>query len=444
MTRPQLPRFFIARADAHAAVKVPSEVATPIHIVDVFFVGHRHLEEREWAVAVDGFGNLGALPYDDRSLFSAALQNELAFHEVSANQPARLLEASDVFLFNLQLVEQPPGTPGWNDPVYLYGTLYGPCPASAKEMAGGVEGQLTVTRGDLLDGLVQGAAHAFRYAGLSSARDQVSRCFHLMLPGDIEDEVRRGAGLVLAYPLLPPELIGNDVSNEIVVKQLLYDLLSALKEDIATEQSAHPLSSLVLPVPSRHALEQQLKARGYSIEGSTATRKVEKGEGFKGLLASVFGSLMADRLELPPEGEAEDFLALARSALQTFPGWPSPRNVALRNCVKPAPTHRRERPAPLSPTVIKTPQPSSHPPPARVTLRTAAAASGEPPAWMQDFIAAHRQPDAPPPRLTSTVTFQQQEPEWQQDFAPPSNPQPSDKDSKKRNQVKAKWMEDFE
>lgn len=101
------------------------------HLVASFVVGHRHLEERRWAVAVDGLGHLRALPCEDRGQLPAGLQSELAFHEMSGGQPPRLLEAGEVFLFNLQLLEQPAGAPGWNDPVYLYGKLYGPWPAGA-------------------------------------------------------------------------------------------------------------------------------------------------------------------------------------------------------------------------------------------------------------------------------------------------------------------------
>src|SRR5262249_32282812 len=155
--------------------------------------------------------------------------------------------------------------------------------------------------------------------------------FHLLLPGDREDEIRRGAGIVLAYPLLPPELTLNDVSNELVVSQLLYDILVSLKEDLEREQIVHPLRSIVLPVPSRTTLERQLISQGYEIKGGTAVKKAESGGGFQGLLATVFGQFMSDRLDLPPEGGTDDFLNLAVTTLNTLPGWPSPRVSVLRS-----------------------------------------------------------------------------------------------------------------
>lgn len=449
-----LPRYFVGRADAQSPGRSPDVSLSPTHILDSFFTGSRHLEEREWIVAVDIFGGLQFLPDTQRASLPEPVQHELAFNEISNANPGRLIEASEVFLFDLQLLEQPAGTPGWNDPVYLYGRLYGPYPESAGEPQGGVEGQLTLTRGDLLQGLVGEAAGAFRCAGTGVAADQARRCFHLLLPGDAEEEIRRGAGLILAYPLLPAELITYDVSNEIVVSQLLYDLLSALKEDLEREQAEHPLRRLTLPVPSRAALEQQLRSQGYEIEGDTARRKVDAGEGFKGLLASVFGALMSDSLELPPEAEVDELLDLAKRVLMSLPGWPSPRARALRDCVKPAPARRKVHPAPLPP---RTPQLGAPLPPVRPPHP--ARRSNEPPEWMKDFISAHQQLDSPPPRLTSTTVLKphtvsakitdssRTEPEWLKDFEQPLPAKQPDEAKKQRQSSepgRPEWMDDFE
>jgi hypothetical protein len=269
----------------------------------------------------------------------------------------------------------------------------------------------------------------------------------MLLPGDREEEIRRGSGLVLAYPLLPAELTLTDVSNELVVSQLLYDILVALKEDLEREQIAHALRSIVLPVPSRTTLERQLISQGYEIKGGAAVKKAPSGGGFQGLLATVFGPLMSDRLELPPEGEADDFLDLAVTALNTLPGWPSPRIAALRSCVKPVPAGayrnaltRRAAQAPQ----IRGPQPGVNQRPAQIRpVRPA----NEPPDWMRDFIASHREPGAPPPRLTSTSAPDRkspaQEAEWMKDFAP----RPEDKrrtPDKAESQTEPGWSEDFE
>lgn len=450
--RRTLPRYFVGRADAQSPGHSPDMSLSPAHIIDSFFIGSRHLEEREWIVTVDILGGLQFLPDADRASLPEPVQHELAFNEISDVNRGRLIEASEVFLFDLQLLEQPAGMPGWNDPVYLYGRLYGPYPESANEPQGGIEGQLTLTRGDLLQGLTAEAAGAFRCAGAGASAAQARRCFHLLLPGDAEGEVRRGAGLVLAYPMLPAELITADVSNEIVVSQLLYDLLSALKEDLEREQVEHPLRRLTLPVPHRASLEQQLRSQGYEIEGDTAHRKVGAGEGFKGLLASVFGALTSDSLKLPPEAEVDELLDLAKRTLMSLPGWPSPRARALRDCVKPAPARRKIRPA-LAP-LIRTPQLGAPLPP--VQPPRPVRRSNEPPEWMKDFISAHQQPDAPLPRLTSTTVLKphtvstRTEPEWLKDFEqPPPVKQPDE--AKKQRQSdspgepgRPEWMDDFE
>ncbi|HEX5083328.1 MAG TPA: hypothetical protein VFY40_14885 [Blastocatellia bacterium] len=454
MTQRSFPRYFIGRSDALSQDDSPVELLPPEHVIDSFFIGGRHLLERELAVAVDCLGNLRALTLDDLDMFPAAARTELAYHDMSGAGQRRLLETAEFFLFRLELLEQPAGTPGWNDPVYLYGTLYGPWPSTDPKHAAGIEGQLTITRGDLLDGLVRGTGHAFRYAGSGGARD--ARLFHMLLPGAREDEIRRGSGIVLAYPLLPAELTLTDVSNELVVGQLLYDILVALKEDLEREQIVHPLRSIVLPVPSREALERQLMSQGYEIKGGAAVKKVESGGGFQGVLATVFGPLMSDRLELPPEGKADDFLDLAVTTLNTLTGWPSPRIAALRSCVRPVPedAYRNALTRRFTPTPqVRTPQPSaiqlSQQAPQARQVRPVRPAN-EPrdlTDWMQDFITSHREPGAPPPRLTSTSAMNRtpmgQEREWMKDFAS----QAADKHrkpDKSDSRMKPEWLDDFE
>lgn len=465
------PRYFVRHAQTNA---VDTDAgAMPLHLVDAFFVGNRHLEERELFVAVDELGKLRLLSGEQRDSFSAALQTELAFHEISGNRPARLIEASEVFLFDLQLVEQTAGAPGWNDPVYLYGTLFAPpLPANSGERAAGIKGQLTVTRGDLLDGLVQSSDDAFRYGEAGGIGGKLSRCFHLLLPGGTDEEIRGGAKIVLAYPLFPAELLAAtaDAANEILVSQILYDLLSALKADFERERIAHPLRSTILPVVNRSALERELEAQGYEIEGGTAFKKNDYGEGFKGFLASVFGAFRNDDLILPPEGDADDFLAVARATLRHLAavGFPTARNVALRNCLKTGSAKRQTKrppPAPLPP--VKTPSPPTPTRTAPVAARKTSAdnsGSNEPPAWMQDFIRAHRREDgdAAPPKLTSTskvpppplnstaksesaAQSKRRQIEWRKDFEPPSAEEPAKSGRKnKPPPVEPDWMKDFE
>jgi hypothetical protein len=463
MVWPPLPKYFIARA-AQDSIGSPDEAAPLDHVIDSFFTGGRHLDERGWVVATDCLGHLRLLPESERETFPAPIQNELAFHEISASsrtRQTRSIETSQIFLFYIQLLEQLAGAPGFNDPVYLYGTLYGPYLDAADAQAIGMEGQLAVTRGDILEGLIQGTDYAFRYALPRDEMGPANRCFHLLLPGGSDDEIGRGTGMILAYPLLPVELRSADVSNEFVVCQIIYDLLSAIKEDAVREQVEHPLRSLVLPVPSRSLLEQELQSQGYTINGDKAVKKAVRGGGERGLLASIFGSLMSDQLDLPREATVDEFLALAEQALTAMPGWPPLRTIALRDRVRSF--RQRQHPigssrfTPPPPPMI--PQPSAPAPPKiqRVRPVQATRRSNEPPAWMQDFIAAHCRPDSPPPKLTSTSVAKQPKgnrakgnssqphPEWMKDFDKPSSaPQTGEAQRQSGKSKWPEWMDDFE
>ena len=66
MTRNSLPRYFVPHADTLDAA-APDISAAPLHLIDSFFVGNRHLEEREWIVAVDELGNLRVLTEGNRA-----------------------------------------------------------------------------------------------------------------------------------------------------------------------------------------------------------------------------------------------------------------------------------------------------------------------------------------------------------------------------------------
>lgn len=452
MAQRLIPRYFVTRPDADTITS--SEEIPPAHVIDSFFTGGRHLVDREWIVTTDCLGNLRAVPDEARNAFPESLQAELAWHEVSGGNRKRLLEVTEFFLFYMQLLEQPTETPGLNDPVYLYGTIYGPYPDAGMMRSSGIEGQLTITRADLLEGLLQGAGYAFHCAKPGGEGGPELRCFHLPLPADREEEIERGRGVVITYPLLPPELILDEASNETVVSRLLYDILTALKEDFVRENINHPLRSMMLPVPSRFMLGQQLQSNGYEIEGNQATKKTQAGSGFQGFLASVFGSLMSEVLELPPEGKVDDFLRIAAATLNNFPGWPSRRALALRNRLKSAPPDayrnaaRRQAPPPQ----IKIPVSSAaSPAPLQPRVQEQMIAStSEPQEWMKDFINAHQKPGSASPRLTSTAAMsrssasKRREPEWMKDFSQTGTTKPSEDPPESSPAIKEDWMKDFE
>ena len=410
-------------------------------MVDSFRFSNHYTAGQEWIVSTDSLGNLQASADDNRNALPAQVQTELAWFEMSGYRK-RQIEAAEIYLFYLQVLEQLPETPGLNDPIYLYGTLFGPYP-SASPVAG-VEGQLTITRADLLEGMLIGAEFSFRFAGNGEG---TPRCFHLPLPADGDEEIRQGRGVVIAYPLLPPELILTDVANELFACRLLYDTLSALKSDAEEEKISHPLKQITLPVPSRTLLEQQLQAEGYEIKNDKAVRKAEQ----SGLLANVFGALLSESLKLPPEGRPEDFIELARLTLKALPGWPSARALALRNLIKPAPPGSAHR------TIIPPPSPSPQTNYSRPQLpRRPESLSDEPPSWVQDFIVTHQGSNTTKPRLTSNSGSDTNFPDWMKDFADDSIPSMIETDPNetkashkstthpitKRNQPD--WMEDFD
>jgi hypothetical protein len=443
------PRYFVARGSTAGAP--PREVApiSSMHALDSFFVGGHHVKEREWIVTVDQAGELNLYPGEDKSVFSAEVQSEVAYSEMTGSG-GRLMDSSEFFLFNVQLLEQPGDAPGLNDPVYLYGTLYGPFPFSdPRRQPAGIDGQLTVTRGDLLDGLIAGSKYAF----CTSPEGTSARNFHITLAGDREEEIDRGTGLVLAYPLLPGDMMESTASNELVVMQLLYDVLNPLREDMIKEKVSSPLAKMTLPVPNRFMVEEQLKQRGYTIEGDTAVIKTTVRQGFQGFLASTFGSIMADRLEIPPQGRLDEYLEIASVAMKAFKGWPPKRIWALRKRVSDASTDVRMRAsrycesAAVAPREVRTPVASNSQPATTVGAAQSGSTSGaSPPArtqhsnttprnasggtdgplanWMRDFVDGHQKPGAAPARLTSTGP-------------PPCTPKPP------ASKVKTEWMNDF-
>jgi hypothetical protein len=335
-----LPRFFVAAGDAPLAVTLPGAVT---HALDVFVL--KGLEQ-EWLVGSGNDGALTAQPVEPRRALPKTVQAQLSFHE-ACGLPVRIVPARSLHLFEAHLLAQAPDLPGINDPVFVHGNLLGPLGDPTRQ-AMRVAGHLTLTRMDVLHGLVGGAATAFRHADRSTGT--ATRTFHALLPGDRPERLRRGEGAVLAYPLSDPELGGEVTGNEALVDELLYGLLRAVWQDVAREYPPPQREPDRLPLPSRSVLERELVSDGFTINGNYAVRP----------RAGLMGRLLPERRWLPAQGDTNGFLALAQEALTTLPWWPRPRIEAL---VAPWP-----RPAPRA-------LPSTEKP------------RGEPPAgWKQDWI----------------------------------------------------------
>jgi hypothetical protein len=389
------------------------------HVRDVFRVGGRGRSVRDVAIVSDRQNHLHWI--DDPTSLPPPLQAQLHHHELLLRRPPRHLDVEAVWLLGLQLVEQPGDAPGLDDPVWLYGRLYGPFP-TGPDGAVMLDGQLTVARSDLLGGFSRGAPDALHVHASPPARS-----LHALLPADREEELEAGRGLVLTYPMVPAELGPLDAGNEALVAQLLHDVLSATAMDAKKHGHRHPLAAMkVLPVPCREDVERELDAKGWDVKGDVAIRRSDatKKGSLGGFLSSVFGVPDHMRLELPPEGTVDDFVRLAELSLPHFPGFPDRRASAV--------TARtlHGQPRAQAPRTVNLPKPSGDPPPppprptppAHAAPRTPPRKTSSAPSspdWMKDFVQQHG--TNPKPRLTPVRPHPKQagapsSPDWMKDF----------------------------
>ncbi|WP_244224368.1 hypothetical protein [Corallococcus sicarius] len=437
------PRYFVPHA-ASPAEPVPCDAAEVVHVVDAFRLEPAYLGESEWFVCTDVVGQLQLIPGSDRARLPASVQAQLAHHEVAAGRPPRRLAATELFFFSAEMVEHPADAEGFNDPVYLYGTLTGPWPGNAVMR---VPGQLTVSRGDVLAGFTHGAQDAFRYVKDAESRDAPS-AYHALLPGDRAEHLAQGRGLVLTYPAVPAELQANNVSNGAQVANVLHAVLVQLQEDARAHNGPQAIAELDLPVASRAMAIAELEVKGFEVKGDIAIPRPTKG----GLVGKLAGWLQSEEVRVPREAPLPEFLELSRSILALLPGWPTETERTLRAHVLAGklspgtPVHRVSPP--------RAPQPPAALPP---RLPTPPARSSD---WMNDFLDAHARPGAAKPRITQMKPQAAPRPApvpakppsskaaWQSDFAanPPARPAP--KQQEKKAPVtpgkKPDWMNDFE
>lgn len=378
---------------------------------------------RELVVGTDEAGAVKVL--GSREGLGLEARGQLAFHEVASAGRALEVDADEVWVFDLQTIEMLPDAPGLNDALYVYGLMHGPFPAALGGERRAVEGQLTVTRADLLGGLVEGLARSFVYA----PDEHGSRCVHALLPAERAEVIDGGRGIVVALPLVPSWLLEIPQSNDLVVAQLLHDVLVPLRAELGEREE--------LPVPSRAAVEQELLAQGWRIEGEVAVRP--KGSG-------LIGALRSEKKKLPRQGSVEELAALAKAALAKLAasGWaptPEARAIARRSerrsaapisssvsAAIPSATSAPATPAPATPLpatpLPATPLPATTAPvPPRAVPRPRVV-SADRTEWMKDFVDAHRAPARPTPRVSTParVVSKTATPEWMKDFEDPVKP----------------------
>jgi hypothetical protein len=359
----------------------------------------------ELIVGTQADGALSVVAHD-RAQLSQRVAAQLAFHEVASGRKLTL-DVAELYVFDLQVLELLMDAPGLNDAMYLYGALRGPYPATPGQPVATIEGQLTVTRSDLLSALVDGTQEAFAYR----PEGHGSRCVHALLPGERAEIIDGGQGAVLAFPLAPAYTLDSLVPNDRVAGQIFYDVIHALYRDLG--------EALELGVPSRAVVAAELQAEGFTIEGDTAVRTKRTG---------ILGALMPEREKrtLPREGTLDEYVRAAGAALARL-GVPTPETLALRRrrgAVTPATA--ASRPIPMSTTPLPPTAPASSTTTDRQPRPRVEAGATD---WMKDFVDAHRAPGRPAPRVVAparAVAPKKQAPAWMDDFAEPGKKKPSE------------------
>lgn len=233
---------------------------------------------RELVIGTDAHGNV--VVTNDRGRLGQRARGELAYHDTATSGRTLELHAEPIYIFDLQTVEMLPDAPGPNDPLRVHGVMYGPYSEYDDGAVVPVEGQLTVTRADLLGGLVDGMATAFAY----SPDEHGSRCVHALLPGECADVIDTGKGVILALPLAPTWMPDCPLSNDLVVAQLVHDVLGALRADLGV-------------TPAKHGFMSFLRGHG--------------------------------KKKLPEQGTLDELVEAARAALARMAEAPTPEAVAL-------------------------------------------------------------------------------------------------------------------
>jgi hypothetical protein len=186
---------------------------------------------QEWLVGLDDSGMLTVQRTDVLDQLLPSVRDALMLHEVARGQP-RVLAVESLHILEVYGLDQAPDVPGLDDPVRLYGALLGPLAAGASMPAQlqRLEGQLAVTRGDVLQGFVAGAHDAFLHA--DPATDRSVRTLHMLLPGDRPHTLAQGRGAVLAYAVAGSEAAGVGPGNESLIAEIVHDIVAAIWREI--------------------------------------------------------------------------------------------------------------------------------------------------------------------------------------------------------------------
>lgn len=386
------PANFITHADHLEPQRPLSEAVWPDHALDLFTQGGQ-----EYLVTLCNDDELRQLPAE--STLPREVKNEVACHRVSFAQ-ARAVRADEYYFMDIRTLDTDEGEKGVRM-ARMSGTLYTPDGSKG-------QGELVMRVAELLYALCQAAEKPFRYA---------NSCFYsLLLPGDPEENLRKGKGWILGYPVPPVELRNLYFSNEEWLKQAFFECLTTIQNDLKEVKPKAPFSLKTLPVPSRAMLVAELKQQGYKIVQDKAIATANSGS-LAGRMLKIFGNLTGQGFSLPPEATVEDYLKLGRETLQAeFE--PVPFRMKAFAYTPPPPT------PPPSPVMTMTTSPAiprtSSPPPE--------PAPQLPPTPKQDWMSDFGAPSSPPPRSS----------------APPPRPKPKPSAPPPKPAGKPDWAKDFE
>lgn len=356
---------------AQKPVEPGSDDTRLVQVLDALSVGDQLLHDVSLAVGVDASGRLSvAGPRDPERFFEGAHQ-QLVLHQVSAPKGARHLAIDGLWFFDLQVVEQVSDATTLNDPVFLYGTLYGPVRGATSQPLSATHGQLAVTRADVLEAFVR--AQPFGAAARAGGGPS-DRSWGLLLPGESETLLTRGEGFILALPVPPPELADTG-GNGAQVRSIIHQVLTELQTDLAGRKRS-VLSKLFVSAPS------------VAVE----------------LHASV-----------------DELISASRRALALLDGWPAPRVDALFSRVGPpratatvAAAPRALAPTPRRADVARDDDwmkdfVNAHVAEGRAPSKLTPA-RGTSSNWMSDFE------EAPKPAPTPAAPAASTKPDWMKDF----------------------------
>jgi len=370
-----MPRFFVPQSETLAPLPPLDETCWPEHVIDAFYLEG----SREWVATVCSDAGLRLLPVDGS--LPDNVKEQLAAYEVAGGK-VRRMNLTELFLLAVRYFDRSQGD-GFTRPVKLSGTLFGPFgPGHAAHAVQQVEGELLITQAEFLDAIATDAPAAFRYPAL---RD--TRMFHLTLAGDHEDELKNGRGVILAYPLLPPDLCIDGPANQAMIRTNLLEVL-------------------------------------IGVQGEP-----QKGFNPKAELSKWLTSFVGRKVSLTTQNTLEEGLQLAEQSLKSLQDWPSPRVTALRTRLASRPATPVpppvSPPTPTTPKIPRPPEPTYQPDfDARPDLSKTPRGNPE---WMDDFGSAPVPKRSSPPPPT-----------------PRPAPKPQPKAAPKKSEGTPDWMKDFQ